>query len=269
MNSFVCDLITLSQSSTCASRGVFVTSLIGANISFDTRDDPIQPRRGWRTALSVGLAGLGGDVDYYKAEATGAIYHPIVGNFIGAFKWRAGYIEGYGGDEVRLSDRFFEGASTFRGFEVAGIGSRVIASQLGPNGVQIPIASNLDDTDLRSTAIGGKLYVIGTAEILVPLPLPKEYGIRTVLFADFGTVGLVDASAKILNNDPSNFIDLDGDGIAETAPVQDGLGLRVSAGVSVSWDSPFGPIRFDFAKILRQEVYDQVEEFRFSAGTSF
>ena len=207
-------------------------------------------------------------MNYYKAEATGAIYYPIIGDFIGALKGRAGYISGYGGDEIRLSDRFFEGASTFRGFDVAGIGPRVLVGIDGPNGVLVPVLDPRNG-NFQARAIGGKVYAIGSAEILLPLPLPDEYGIRAVLFSDFGTVGLVDDTAKLLNNDPINFLDFDGDGIAETAPVQDGLGLRVTAGVSVSWDSPFGPIRFDFAKILRQEEYDQVEGFRFSAGTSF
>ncbi|NOX95135.1 MAG: outer membrane protein assembly factor BamA [Alphaproteobacteria bacterium] len=263
-----CDFINQTSIGICASRGQFVTSLIGATLSFDTRDDPIKPRKGWRTALSVGFAGLGGDVNYYKAEATGAIYHPIIGDFIGALKGRAGYISGYGGDEIRLSDRFFEGASTFRGFDVAGLGPRVLVGVDGPNGVLVPV-NDPRNGNFQARAIGGKVYAIGSAEILLPLPLPDEYGIRAVLFSDFGTVGLVDDAAKLLNNDPANFLDFDGDGIAETAPVQDGLALRVTAGVSVSWDSPFGPIRFDFAKILRQELYDQVEEFRFSAGTSF
>ncbi|MBL4620212.1 MAG: BamA/TamA family outer membrane protein, partial [Marinicaulis sp.] len=158
--------------------------------------------------------------------------------------------------------------STFRGFDVAGLGPRVLVGVEGPNGVLVPVADPRNG-NFQARAIGGKVYAIGSAEILLPLPLPEEYGIRAVLFSDFGTVGLVDDAAKLLNADPINFLDFDGDGIAETAPVQDGLALRVTAGVSVSWDSPFGPIRFDFAKILRQEQYDQVEEFRFSAGTSF
>lgn len=60
------------------------------------------------------MAGLGGDVNYWRTEANGAMYHPLVGKFIGALKFRMGYVDGYGGDVVRLSDRFFEGADTFR-----------------------------------------------------------------------------------------------------------------------------------------------------------
>jgi outer membrane protein insertion porin family len=267
----LCDFITRSLDPTCQSRGQFVTSLIGASISFDTRNDPFKPSRGWRTVLSARFAGLGGDVNYYQTEASGAYYHPLIGKFVGVLKGRAGYIDGYAGDDVRLSDRFFEGAASFRGFEVAGVGPRRVTV--------FDQRRNRPD----GQSIGGKVYAIGTVEILLPLPLPKEYGIRAALFTDFGTVGLVDEATKLQNTNSLLFVDvplLDADGapvlddmgiaiVTSLAPVQDALALRVTAGVSVSWDSPFGPVRFDFAEVLRKEIYDQTEGFRFSAGTSF
>jgi len=267
----LCDFVINSLSPTCQSRGSFLTSLVGVSASFDTRNDPIKPTSGWRAGVAVSVAGLGGDVNYYQAEFTGARYLPLFGGFVGALKGRAGYIEGYAGDDVRLSDRFFEGASSFRGFEVAGVGPRFL-STFSRSGKP------------RGQAIGAKAYAIGTAEILLPLPLPEEYGIRAALFSDFGSVGLVDESTKVINDDPAFAFEVplrDEDGNVVTddsgaaiidrvlAPVQDDFALRVSAGVSVSWDSPFGPIRFDIARVLRKEVYDQTEGFRFSAGTNF
>ncbi|WP_411820336.1 outer membrane protein assembly factor BamA [Hyphococcus formosus] len=255
VQSNLCNFVIQALTPTCESRGNFLTSLVGVSLSFDHRDDPITPRRGWRAGGAVSLAGLGGDVNYYQTEVTGAFYHPIIGNFIGALKGRAGYIDGYGGDGVRLSDRFFEGASTFRGFEVAGVGPRFLTT--------------IQNAQPVGQSIGAKMYAIGSAEILLPLPLPKEYGIRAALFSDFGTVGMVDPETKALNANPDFYLDVDGDGIAELAPIQDDLSLRVTAGVTVSWDSPFGPVRFDFAEILIKEEYDRTEGFRFSAGTSF
>ncbi len=268
----LCDFVNQVLTPTCDSRGTFLTSLIGASLSFDKRDDPITPRRGWRATASVGLAGLGGDVNYYQTEFSGAIYHPLIGDFIASLKGRAGYISGYAGDDVRLSDRFFEGASTFRGFEVAGVGPRFLQSNtfIDPSNPALGrVAVNDSFGNIAGQAIGAKAYAIGTFEILIPLPLPAEYGIRASLFSDFGTVGLVDDNTKALNNNSSFFLDTDGDGIADLAPIQDDLSIRVTAGVSVSWDSPFGPVRFDFAEILMKEDYDRTEGFRFSAGTNF
>ncbi|MBI1366398.1 MAG: outer membrane protein assembly factor BamA [Alphaproteobacteria bacterium] len=258
LSSSTCNFVQNALTPTCDSQGKFITSLIGYSIAFDKRDDPIDPTHGWRFSLAQSVAGLGGSVNYYRTEVSGAYYHPVVGKFIGALKFRAGYVDGYGGDSVRLSDRFFEGAETFRGFEVAGVGPRYIPQGQGVD----------QNGQIRSQSIGGKVYAIGTAEVLLPLPLPKEYGIKVSAFSDFGTVGLVDNRTKALNEDLSFWVDPTGSGIYQK-PVQDDLALRVSAGVTVSWDSPFGPIRFDLARVIKKEFYDRTESFRFSAGTSF
>lgn len=42
-----------------------------------------------------------------------------------------------------------------------------------------------------------------------------------------------------------------------------------TTGTSVSWDSPFGPVQFDFAQPVQCEEYDRVEQFRFSTRTRF
>ena len=263
---FRCDFLTQSFSPLCEQRGTFVTSLLGASLSFDKRDDPIDPSRGWRASLSASVAGVGGDVNYYRTQFNGAYYHPLFAGFVGALKLNAGYIDGYAGDDVRLSDRFFQGAGTFRGFDVAGVGPRFL------NGGGI----NQRDNVIFSQAIGGKVTAIASGEVLVPVPLPKEYGIRAALFADVGTVGLVDENTKLLNDDLNSFINptsgllcLNDPAPDCIAPVQDDLSLRLSAGVSVSWDSPFGPVRFDIAEVFRNEIYDRPMSFRFSAGSSF
>lgn len=260
-----CDFAANVITPTCESEGNFVTSLIGYSVSWDTRDNPLEPRRGWRVSWSQSLAGIGGDVNYHRSEFSSAFHWPIYKGFIGGLKFRGGYVDGFAGDRVRLSDRFFEGATTFRGFEVAGVGPRFLQG----NGLD-------RGGDLFSQSIGGKIYAIGTAEIRLPLPLPRSYGIRSALFTDFGTVGLVDDETKALNEDLDFFVNPETGFLCSATPsanciepVQDDLSLRASAGISVGWDSPFGPVRFDFARVLRREVYDQVEEFRFSAGTSF
>ena len=51
--------------------------------------------------------------------------------------------------------------------------------------------------------------------------------------------------------------------------IRDDTSLRASAGLSVFWDSPLGPIRFDFSQVLAKEDYDNTETFRFSTNTRF
>jgi len=45
--------------------------------------------------------------------------------------------------------------------------------------------------------------------------------------------------------------------------------LRASGGIGLLWDSPLGPIRFDFAWPFMKEDYDQTQWFRFSGGATF
>ena len=47
------------------------------------------------------------------------------------------------------------------------------------------------------------------------------------------------------------------------------LVYRVSAGASLLWNSPLGPLRADFGWALQKEVYDQTQVFRFGASTKF
>ncbi len=260
-----CSLLAASFQPSCRAQGRFLTSLLGYSLAFDTRDNPIDPTRGWRFSLSQSIAGLGGDVQFLRTQGEAQYFKNLYRGFIGRLRLRAGYITDYGDYELRVQDRFFEGASSFRGFDVAGIGPRLLSGQ----GVD-------RDGEIFGQALGGNAFAIGTAEIRLPLPLPKEYGIRAAIFSDFGTVGLVDDEDKILNDNLAFFVNPEDGQLCTVSPsanciepVQDDLAIRISAGVSISWDSPFGPVRFDIAEILRKEEFDRVESFRFSAGTSF
>ena len=45
--------------------------------------------------------------------------------------------------------------------------------------------------------------------------------------------------------------------------------VRASVGASLIWDSPFGPLRFDFAYPFLKEPYDRTQFFAFGGGTKF
>jgi outer membrane protein insertion porin family len=44
---------------------------------------------------------------------------------------------------------------------------------------------------------------------------------------------------------------------------------RVSVGIGVNWNSPFGPFRFDLAKALVTQPGDDPQLFQFNVGTAF
>jgi outer membrane protein insertion porin family len=261
-----CDFIINQLESTCESRGESLTSALGYSLSFNQLDNPFLPTRGWRASLSQTFAGLGGDVQYLKSQFQAAYYRPLPFDIIGSLQMDVGYVDGWGDDTIRISDRFFRGASSFRGFEVAGVGPRRVRED-GSN------------RNTRSSSLGGKAYAVGTVEALLPLPLPEDYGIRASLFTDFGTVGLIDEASKQLNDDTpfinpdgtisrGSWVDFNGDGILDE-PIQDDLSLRATAGISINWRSPFGPVQIDISEAFIKEDYDVVEGFRFSAGRQF
>ena len=51
--------------------------------------------------------------------------------------------------------------------------------------------------------------------------------------------------------------------------VKDENTLRASAGVGLTWISPFGPVKFFLTKPILKENYDKKEIFRFSFGTTY
>ena len=231
-----CDVGGFGSRALCEQVGSAINSSAGYTLSVTRTNDPIRPTRGWQGALRQDFAGIGGDVNFLKTEIEGAWYWGFTPSWVVSLQGTTGYVSGWGGDAVRINDRFFKGGNSFRGFENAGMGPR----------------------DLRTNdSLGGNFYAIGTAELTLPNGLPEEYGIRTSLFADVGTLGVLDNRYK-----------LTAAGVTDTNIV-DELALRASAGISVHWRSPMGPIRFDFSKLLAKEDYDRTEGFRFSTSTQF
>ncbi|GEQ96833.1 hypothetical protein JCM17844_04700 [Iodidimonas gelatinilytica] len=81
----------------------------------------------------------------------------------------------------------------------------------------------------------------------------REMGVQASLYLDA-------ASLFELSND----FDFEGEAVfGDTAEP------RVSVGVGVAWESPFGPFRIDFAKILKSQPFDDTKSFQFNVGTSF
>ncbi len=216
-------------------KGSFLSSAVGQSLSYDKRDNRMNPRSGYYLSVSQEYTGLGGDINTIKHEGSAGYYLPTFNNdYVLKFLARGGSIQGMGQD-VRSNYGFFLGGNNFRGFEFAGMGPRTVTNGTATGG----------------DVIGGKTYYVGTAEFMFPLGLPKDLGINGILFSDNGTVKGVDNISKT------------------NSAVADTGSLRSSYGFSVAWSSPLGPIRLDFARIAKKEQFDRTQNFRFSFGTSF
>ncbi len=222
--------------------GIAMTSLVGTTVTYDQRNHPRNPNRGYFLTGGVDFAGVGGDVQYARFSAEGRYYFPITDRVTFVGRLMAGHIEGWGGDDVRLIDLYYKGGETIRGFNRAGFGPRDLST---------------------GDALGGKTYYSATAEVRYPLPfVPDELGIRGAVFVDAGSLFGINDSSKRINGqvDPATGI---------ITNIADNSTPRVSVGTSLIWDSPLGPLRADLGWAVLKEEYDKEQVFRFGASTKF
>jgi outer membrane protein insertion porin family len=241
--------------------GTTITSLVGYTLAYNALDNVRDPTQGFYAALNQDFAGAGGDVRYVRTSGEARAYYPVYGDFVFMVKAQGGNVMAWGGDQLRMLDQFFLGPTLVRGFAPAGIGPR-----------------DLTPGTFTQDALGGTMYWGTTAEIQFPLFfLPKDLGIKAAVFGDAGSLwgyrgatvfpGLVAAAPGAPYNCPNGSVVNPGD--AATICVADSSKIRSSAGVSVIWASPFGPLRFDFGFALTKEPYDRTQVFRFGGGGRF
>ena len=179
---------------------------------------------------------------------------------------QGGNIKGFGKDSLFLTDHFSMGPTLVRGFAPGGFGPRDL-------GCFTPLQCATPDLNfIKNNPLGGTTYLGATAEVQFPIGLPKEIGIKGALFADAGT--LVSYSGKTHFGNVA--IPCSGNIITPNAQVQsncvnpfDDRKIRSSVGASLLWQSPLGPIRFDYAFPITKGKYDRVQAFRFSGGGTF
>jgi outer membrane protein insertion porin family len=216
--------------------GKYINSAVGHSLLYDQRDNRFDPKNGYYLSLSQNYSGIGGDIKYLKNEGGAGYYTPLLDSddFIFKLSAKFGQIQGMG-QNIKSKDNFFLGGNNFRGFQYAGIGPR----------------TKIGNSFIGGDAVGGKTYYVGTAEMRFPLGLPKDLGMSGSLFTDAGSLTGVDKISK------------------QNTSIVDTGSIRASAGISFNWVSPLGPIRLDFAKIIKKEEFDRSENFRFSFGNNF
>jgi len=247
----------------CDQLGNYFTSSIGYTVGYNSLNNYLRPSRGQRFAFSQDLAGIGIGTKYLRSRANYDVYYPVLrdSGFILNVGGEAGYIFGYGGSEVRLNDRFFLGEPQLRGFGIRGVGPRVVRVPRDANGNPITDRKQY----LSDDAIGGEAYYRGRIELEIPLgSAGAELGLRPSIFTDAGAVFKV--KRPILTPVPASV--LNGFGSDEVFSGNSAK-PRLSVGAGVSWNSPFGPFRFDVAKALLKQPGDNIQVFQFNVGTQF
>ena len=220
-------------------QGPVLTSLVGYTLVYNTLDNNKNPTRGIMIDTKQDFAGVGGDVNYIRSTVDARFYTEMISDIVTVFRLQGGHIAGWGGKEVRMLDHFKMGPNLVRGFASAGLGPRDLTS------------------GTTQDALGGTMYWGASVEFQVPLYfIPKDVGMRGAVYADAGS--LWDYKGPV--SSPNT---------GESILLADSNKVRSSVGVGLIWDSPFGPLRFDYAIPLTKEGYDRVQEFRFGGGTRF
>jgi len=265
--------------------------------------------RGSFQQLSFEVTVPGSDLEYYKLTYMGEVFRPITENWVLRFRANVGYGDGYGDTyNLPFFNNFFAGGLSsngmVRGFEENSLGPSSTNPQryllqpttlakdangniqvfesgtavgfdggfgyqafsvLDANGQQVldlngnpqlQLAVENIDINQRLDAFGGNILTTGSVELLFPMPLVADKNrIRSAFFIDAGNVfSSACTQLQTLRNNCSDF----------------DLGeFRYSAGVSVTYLSPFGPLTFYLAKPFTNNSEDQTKSFDFTIGTGF
>lgn len=258
-------------------RGSTLTSLAGVTLNYNSLDNYQTPRNGFIAELKPEFAGLGGDSKFLRVAADARYYREIFDDVVGFLRVQGGHVQATEGN-LRMVDHYFLGPSLVRGFAPSGIGPRDVLN------------------DPTANALGGQTYFGGSVEVQFPIwGLPRDLGLRGAVFADAGTLFDYDGGSKVITSaipttnglcpsgsEPRQFaVPSTSKYQSNVACVRDKNVLRSSVGVSLLWQSPLGPIRFDYAYALTKDDGvrdlatgvryggDRLQAFRFSGGTRF
>ncbi len=210
--------------------GAVFDSGVGYSFTYSTLDKGLNTDAGVLLRFGQDFAGLGADRRYIRTNALAVAERKIArGEVTLRAVAEAGAHISLDGGVSNVFDRFSL-ARKMRGFEPFGIGPRDLA------------AGNMD-------ALGGNYFAVAKFEAEFPLGLPEEYGIHGGVFMDVGTVWGLD-------NNLGGAID-------------DSFRPRIAAGLSLFWETPIGPLRFNFSRAIQKESYDRDQNFDFTISTRF
>jgi outer membrane protein insertion porin family len=202
---------------------------LSAAWTHDSRDNILFTNKGVLQRLSAEVAVPGLDLQYYKLEYKHAWFKDLGSNFALMLNGEAGYADNYGGKEYPFFKNYYLGGVN----TVRGFANGAI----GPRDV--------DPSTNQDFSVGGTRRLLGNVELFVPIPLLKESKqFRLSAFIDGGTVF--------------------GEGQNFSSDL-----LRYSAGVGLTWVSPFGPLKLVLAKPINDKEGDSTETLQFQLGQQF
>lgn len=211
--------------------GNWTKSSVSGSLIYNTIDDMKNPHEGFYVNLTTEVAGIGGNAQWVKVTGRGSYYHTLSEelDLVGLVSAGGGHVQGFGAGPLRVFDLFQSNDRIIRGFAYNGIGPADLTT---------------------GEQLGGTTYFNASAEVQFPLPgVPQSFGLRGALFADAATIY--------------------GNTLVNVNPATVGMAWRASVGASLMWNSPFGPLRVDYAVPVMRQASDRVQNFSFGISTRF
>lgn len=206
----------------------------------DRRDSAIYTTSGTTHRLFAEASVPGADLNYYKVSYNQRTYFPLTQMFTLFLNTEFGIGDGYSGKPLPFFKNFFAGGNnSIRGYDLNSLGPR----------------EGIPNSD-RTFALGASKRLVANLELLFPMPFMKDdRSVRLGAFVDAGTVfdrfkAKYDENGVLVER---GFSDL----------------MRYSAGISVTWISPMGPLKVSLAKPLNEKPEDNVQAFQFLFGQQF
>jgi outer membrane protein insertion porin family len=207
-----------------------LTSSMSLTVSRDTRNNRLYPTGGTYASVNQEFAGVGGDNKFYRVTGNGRFYQPLFWKII--FKQNAtmSYIKSLDSNPVPLIERFFTGGiNSLRGYQFRSVGP------------SIRVANDAEGGDSNFVIGGNRLLLFNTE---LEIPLSTAAGLNFVAFYDAGNVF----------SEEENFNPFD---------------LRHNYGFGMRWNSPFGPMRFEWGIPINKRKGDDAVVFNFTIGSFF
>jgi outer membrane protein insertion porin family len=189
---------------------VYNKAWIGYGLTYNTVDNQRHPTEGLYATLTQSYLLGDHNYNYLKTEAKARYFMPLMDTgIVASVKGQAGIINDFSGAGVSPLETFTYGSTLVRGYVPGLMGPRTLGTQ---------------------EYVGYTAYAGASAELTFPIPgLPENYGLSGAVFGDAAVIAGAGAGPAL---DPAS------------------LGMvKTSIGASILWDSPFGPLRGDFAYV--------------------
>jgi outer membrane protein insertion porin family len=232
------------------------TSSIRLSMNYDTRDDRMFPKHGMFHSIAVEVADplIASQAVYTRVNGWARFYYPIWGPFIFRLNVEGGLVTSRDSQGVPIYERYFVGGiNTIRGFQLFSLGPRINV-----------LSSQDPSAPLSTFNIGGNLQLIMNSEIEFPIFAAVQ--IKGVIFFDAGNAYNLEQdrycpSRLAASNIPAVF------NPCQQYPTF--TNLRYSVGFGFRWNSPIGPLRFEWGIPLNRQPGEDPIVFEFTIGNFF